>query len=227
MTNSAVIFGSIGTLVETSEVQRAAFNEAFEEAGLDWHWSKDEYAQMLTRSGGRKRIEAYAKHMGQDVDAAALHHRKTEIFNATIRDTGLALREGVIDVIRKVKQRGLLLGFATTTSIDNVNAIFDALHGTLTRSDFDFVGRADEVSHPKPDPAIYELALQKMEADAFDSIAIEDTAVSYAAARDAGLKTIAFPGAYAEKDAFPEDAEIVQELTVDLLPKVSHMVSAA
>ena len=31
----AILFGSIGTLIETSDLQREAFNEAFKEAGLD------------------------------------------------------------------------------------------------------------------------------------------------------------------------------------------------
>ena len=34
----AILFGSIGTIVETSELQRKSFNQAFSEAGLDWNW---------------------------------------------------------------------------------------------------------------------------------------------------------------------------------------------
>ena len=44
---SAVLFGSIGSVVETSEVQRAAFNEAFQKHGLDWQWTRDEYQALL------------------------------------------------------------------------------------------------------------------------------------------------------------------------------------
>ena len=47
MTIQALFFGGIGTLLETSELQREAFNAAFREAGLDWHWSIDEYREML------------------------------------------------------------------------------------------------------------------------------------------------------------------------------------
>jgi len=35
----AILFGSIGTIVETSELQLKSFNQAFSEAGLDWNWS--------------------------------------------------------------------------------------------------------------------------------------------------------------------------------------------
>ena len=38
MKYKALLFGSIGTLIESSNIQRNSFNEAFKEAGLDWYW---------------------------------------------------------------------------------------------------------------------------------------------------------------------------------------------
>ncbi|MEQ1615849.1 MAG: HAD hydrolase-like protein, partial [Hyphomicrobiaceae bacterium] len=35
---AALIFDVDGTLAETEELHRAAFNQAFATAGLDWHW---------------------------------------------------------------------------------------------------------------------------------------------------------------------------------------------
>ena len=43
----AVIFGSIGTLVETSDIQRQSFNQAFKTLGIDWYWDKDNYKKLL------------------------------------------------------------------------------------------------------------------------------------------------------------------------------------
>ena len=51
----AIIFGSIGTLVETSDIQRQSFNQAFKEIGLDWYWDKNNYKNLLKKSGGRNR----------------------------------------------------------------------------------------------------------------------------------------------------------------------------
>jgi beta-phosphoglucomutase-like phosphatase (HAD superfamily) len=36
----ALIFDVDGTLAETEEAHRQAFNETFKQADLDWHWSK-------------------------------------------------------------------------------------------------------------------------------------------------------------------------------------------
>ena len=43
----SIIFGSIGTLVETSNIQRKSFNKAFKKLSLNWHWSVNEYKKLL------------------------------------------------------------------------------------------------------------------------------------------------------------------------------------
>ena len=43
----ALIFDVDGTLADTEEAHRGAFNEAFSAHGLDWNWSKPGYAQLL------------------------------------------------------------------------------------------------------------------------------------------------------------------------------------
>src|SRR4051794_17042780 len=77
---STILFGSISTLADTSELQRRAFNDAFAAYGLDWHWSRDDYVAMLSSNGGAQRIADYASSRGDDVDAAAVHAKKSEIF---------------------------------------------------------------------------------------------------------------------------------------------------
>ena len=55
----ALLFGSIGSIVETSEIQRKSFNKAFKQYGLDWNWTKREYQNLLSKSGGKDRISRY------------------------------------------------------------------------------------------------------------------------------------------------------------------------
>ena len=56
----ALIFDVDGTLAETEELHRAAFNAAFAEAGLGWYWTEEIYARPLKVTGGKERIAAYA-----------------------------------------------------------------------------------------------------------------------------------------------------------------------
>ena len=50
MAIKAVLFGSIGTIIETSDIQRNCFNQAFQKVGLNWYWSKKIYKSMLKLS---------------------------------------------------------------------------------------------------------------------------------------------------------------------------------
>ncbi|NIN34967.1 MAG: HAD hydrolase-like protein, partial [Gammaproteobacteria bacterium] len=52
----AIIFDMDGTLADTEEIHRQAFNQAFSEFELGWHWSKQDYIQQLHVSGGKERI---------------------------------------------------------------------------------------------------------------------------------------------------------------------------
>ena len=80
----ALFFGSIGSIVETSELQRQAFNEAFAEHGLGWHWDQATYQGLLSLGGGDNRIASYAQSQGETVDDRALHQTKTQRFQSLL-----------------------------------------------------------------------------------------------------------------------------------------------
>ena len=124
----AVMFGAIGTIAETSELQRQAFNAAFEEAGLDWSWEREEYRDMLETPGGERRIEDYNRARGARIDASAIHARKTGLFQEAL-DQGVEPRPGVVDTIRALREAGVRIAFCTTTEEANVAAILRAVKG--------------------------------------------------------------------------------------------------
>jgi HAD superfamily hydrolase (TIGR01509 family) len=202
MTVKAIFFGSIGTLVETSELQRSAFNHAFAEAELDWNWNIDTYKRLLTKSGGRNRIQDYAIERGIEVDANILHQRKTELFDAAMADSNVPLRSGVSDVIQFATQNNIKLAFVTSTSQANIDAVFSALSSQIQRDDFAFIGNDSIVTKPKPNPEIYTKALSDLGLSTQSCIAVEDTESSMQAALTSGIRCIAFPGAYAAAQNF-------------------------
>ena len=207
----AILLGSIGVLVDTSDMQREAFNEAFREGGLDWHWTPEDYAPLLKRSGGRARIERMAAERGEAVDAAALHARKSEIFQREMAK-GIVPRPGIREVIAAAREAGVKLGFVTTTSDANVSVALAAAEG-VTAEDFDFLGHAGLVETGKPAPDIYHLAMKTLGVSADEAIAVEDSAVSSQAAIDAGLRTIFFPGRYHADETVADAHDRVERLT--------------
>ena len=213
----AILFGSIGTLIETSELQRRAFNQAFAEAGLDWDWNTEEYRRLLTKSGGCERIQDFATRRGSEVNAGQLHQQKTIIFNRLMANETILLRPGVANIIRHALDNRSRLGFVTTTSEANIDAVFFAVANQLNRRDFNFIGNNKIASNTKPNPEIYLKALSELQLDAQHCIAIEDTQISMRAALAADIRCIAFPGAFAEDNDFSGAALITQRLCVSEL----------
>ena len=214
---AAILFGSISTVADTSELQRQAFNQAFAEHGLDWNWDRDAYIGMLDKSGGQDRVSAYAESKGESVDAQAIHQTKSKIFQDSAASAGLSLRPGVLETIAGAKHDGLKVGLVTTTSPDNVAALLDALSPQITREDFDVVVDSSDVDQPKPDRAAYVYALQQLSETAGECVAIEDNVGGVDAAVAAGVTCVAFPNANTAGHDFAAADQRVEELDFDSL----------
>ena len=218
MNYKAILFGSIGTLIETSELQRNAFNQVFLENGLDWNWNPTQYQDLLKKSGGRQRIEDFAAQQGIEVDASKLHDEKTKIFDELMVSGDVLLRPGVASLIDQALDNGIKLAFVTSTSKDNVDAVFQALKNQLNRSVFSFIGNDRMVSNTKPKPDIYLKALSELNLEAENCVAIEDTEVSMQSALAASIKCIGFPGAFAKDNDFSSAILVTDNLSFNDLP---------
>jgi beta-phosphoglucomutase-like phosphatase (HAD superfamily) len=209
----AVIFGAIGTIAETSDLQRQAFNAAFVDAGLDWNWDASTYRDLLKINGGQNRLRAYrdaingAAHLNPshtdvtDLQIAALHESKTDRYLALLENTPLHPRAGVVELSEACRREEIKLAFCTSTAIDNVRGISAALSGLLPFEQFSTVVTItdnklpnDRIAQPKPAPDAYLYCLQQLNLKANEVIAIEDTPVSTVAAKTLGIVTIATPG---------------------------------
>ena len=207
----AILFGSIGTLAETSYLQRSAFNTAFAEAGLLWDWSAQDYAGMLKMPGGEQRIANFANAAGLEVDIHALHRRKTELFNQWVQARGAAMRPGVSELMSAAREKGVKVALVTTTSVENIDAVLNATG--LGREIFSFIGDVTMVQHRKPAADIYVHALQSLGLDPCDAVAIEDTLASLSSAAGAGIGSIAFYNQLAADEPTDDAIEAVSDLS--------------
>lgn len=214
---SAILFGSIGTIADTSELQRQAFNRAFEAHGLDWCWQREDYLAMLEKSGGQKRINDYALSKGQTVDAAAIHRSKSDIFQKSLMESQVPPRVGVVETIQDAKSKGLKLGLVTTTSEANISLLIEALRPGIQATDFDVIVSAASVEHPKPAKDAYVFALENLNEKADRCIAIEDNLDGVEAAIAADLDCVAFPGENTAHHDFAKAQLVVDRLDFDAL----------
>jgi beta-phosphoglucomutase-like phosphatase (HAD superfamily) len=193
----SIMFGSIGTLVETSDIQRQAYNEAMKETGLPWYWDRDTYSELLLQSGGKDRLAHLAAATSTVLPQTKIdqiHTRKTEIACAQMVSQGISPRPGVVELLAFAKKRGIKLAFVTTTYQANIDAVFGAVGNAFHPNDFDFIASRATVARGKPFPDVYLEVLVALGVDASEALAIEDTALSAMSAKRAGIDVVVTPG---------------------------------
>lgn len=212
----ALIFDVDGTLAETEELHRRAFNTAFAAAGLSWCWSRDDYRALLKTTGGKERIARFAAEQGLDpaqVPVTDLHRAKTAAYVALMAPGEIALRPGIADLITQARAAGLRLAIATTTTPANVEALCRAVFGKPMAAVFDVIAAGDEVAAKKPAPDVYLLALARLGVAADRAVALEDSRNGLRSAQAAGLACVVSPGLYTKDEDFSGAARQVAEFS--------------
>lgn len=214
----ALIWDVDGTLAETErDGHRVAFNRAFEEAGLPWHWDVSTYGELLKVTGGKERLLHWWR--GLDAEAAAspeaaariaqLHAAKTVHYAALVQQGAVALRPGVEALLAQARAKGIVLAIATTTTAANVDALLRATLGASSPGWFEVIGAGDVVPAKKPAPDIYRWVLARLGLHAGHAIALEDSANGVVAAHGAGLPVVLTRSLYtAGEDAGPVLADL-------------------
>jgi HAD superfamily hydrolase (TIGR01509 family) len=209
----ALIFDVDGTLAETEELHRRAFNDTFAAQGLGWTWDQPTYRELLRVTGGKERIAHYlTDHLGLAADhhdIPDLHRAKTDRFTELMSGGEITLRPGILRLIEAGRNAGLKLAIATTTSRPNIDALIRATMGQSADQVFDAIAAGDEVDAKKPAPDVYLLALDRLGVAAPEAVALEDSLNGLASARAAGLACIVSPATYTQGDTFPPDAVLI------------------
>jgi len=217
----AVIFDVDGTLAETErDGHRVAFNHAFAEFGMNWHWTPDEYATLLGIAGGKERMRHYAaryaphwlQQRGFADQVARVYRRKSEIYSYIALGGNIPLRPGVRRLIGELRAAGTRLAIATTTAPASLNSLIVANFGCPMEALFEVIGAGDQVPNKKPAPDIYTWVLEQMGLPALACIAIEDTHIGLNAALSAGLPTIVTPSEHSSGESLAGALTVVSDL---------------
>ncbi|WP_249129116.1 HAD family hydrolase [Bradyrhizobium japonicum] len=215
---AALIFDVDGTLAETEELHRQAFNHAFTRHRLDWQWDRAVYKDLLRVTGGKERIRAHHETLRiaaplSDEDIAALHRVKTAQYAELVATGCCPLRPGVTELLAAAKARGQRLAIATTTSHGNIDALLSQALGTRWAADFDAIVAGDDVRQKKPAPDVYLETLARLNLEASDCVAIEDSANGLIAASRAGIPVLITRSMFFSDDDFGDARFVLDDLS--------------
>jgi len=231
----ALIFDLDGTLADTEETHRQAFNAAFIELALWWDWSPPLYARLLAVSGGKERLRHYigtlrvppAERERLLAIVPALHDTKTRIYTELLVRGQRPFRPGVLPLLRVAKGAGLKLAIASTTTSANVDALLQANLGSARDMAFDVIACGDQVPVKKPAPDIYRLSLASLRLPAEACVAFEDSLNGLRAAKAAGLATVVTPSRWTAEEDFTGADLVLPSLEGLDLPRITRLLGEA
>jgi beta-phosphoglucomutase-like phosphatase (HAD superfamily) len=219
----ALIFDVDGTLADTESAHLAAFNQAFAEFGLDWHWDEALYTDLLNISGGKERMLHYWKTTQpalRELEAMALqdtinrlHELKTAAYESAVNDGVVSLRPGVLKLMDEALADGLQMAIATTTSPVNIAALLRRAVGSDWRLNFTAIGDASTAPVKKPDPQVYLQMLAALKLAPAQCLAFEDSSNGLRSATAAGLPTLITPTRYTAHHDFSDAMRVVPDLS--------------
>lgn len=223
----ALLFDVDGTLADTEpQGHLPAYNLAFEEMGLDWHWSADLYRSLLLLPGGRERLYHYltehSPQLGEFQSEAEedprefanrIHAVKSRHFYERVKRGDVPLRPGIRRLMTEAHEEGLGVGIVTNASAASLGPFLDYSLTEGLRECVDHVVSGEQVERKKPAPDLYDLAVQKFGVEPGECIAIEDSAMGHDAATRAGIPVVVTLNDDTRDHDFPDALLVVEDLS--------------
>ena len=222
---STLIFDCDGVLADTERYGHLpSFNQTFEEFGLPFRWSEEEYGRKLAIGGGKERMASMltpevirAAGLPEDPEALAAevakwHKRKTALYTELVAAGKLPPRPGIRRLISAAQDAGWTLAVASTSAEPSVRAILEFAVGKERADRFDLLLAGDVVPKKKPDPAIYLLALERLAVPPAEVLVVEDSRNGLLGAVGAGLRCLMTVNGYTEEEDSSEATLVVSSL---------------
>ena len=172
-----------GTLLDSNDAHATAWVEALRDVGLDVPF---EQVRPMIGMGGDKVVPALTGHQEDHPEAKRAVERKKAHFDRLLPT--LQPFPGARALLERLRAEGCVLVVATSAGGDEAARLLeqagvaDLVHEETTKAD---------VESSKPDPDIVHAALQKGGLRADEVVMLGDTPYDIAAARQAGVRTVA------------------------------------
>jgi HAD superfamily hydrolase (TIGR01509 family) len=222
----ALIFDCDGVLADTErDGHLVAFNQMWQEQGVNWQWSLAQYAEKVKIGGGKERMFS----LGQDDDFRAVyqvpgseeawwntvagwHKRKSEIYKEMVASGAMPGRPGVKRLAEEALAQGWTLAVCSTSALSSVQAVLWHVMGEETARKFAGVFAGDMVKAKKPAPDVYNLAAEKLNLDPANCVVVEDSRNGLLAAVAARMTCMITYNELTKSEDFGEAAIVLSSL---------------
>ncbi|MFM6957962.1 MAG: bifunctional mannitol-1-phosphate dehydrogenase/phosphatase, partial [Acinetobacter sp.] len=179
------LFDMDGTMFDTERLRFQTLKQA-SNALIGQEFS-DEYLMQCLGLSAKASEQLAQKFYGTDVPYTAIRKRADEIELAFVRQNGVPIKKGLIQVLERLRKSGLRMAVATSSR----RAIAEEyLINANVYKFFDLLVCGDEVEQGKPHPEIFITAAQRLNLQPQQCLMFEDSENGINSASEAGGVTI-------------------------------------
>ncbi|MEG0651181.1 MAG: HAD-IA family hydrolase [Acinetobacter sp.] len=179
------LFDMDGTMFDTERLRFQTLKQASNE--LIGQEFSDEYLMQCLGLSAKASEQLAQKFYGTDVPYTAIRKRADEIELAFVRQNGVPIKKGLIQVLERLRKSGLRMAVATSSR----RAIAEEyLINANVYKFFDLLVCGDEVEQGKPHPEIFITAAQRLNLQPQQCLMFEDSENGINSASEAGGITI-------------------------------------
>jgi beta-phosphoglucomutase len=201
----SVLFDLDGIIVNSEPLHFEAHQKALRQFGINI--TLDDYMEFGVAKGDSGFFAEMSKKYGIKIDRAKVSKLKRELYKI-IFSKKAALQKGVLDLIDFLSGR-YVLAITSSGARDTIEFVIEKLG---LENKFETIISGNDVKRVKPFPDIYEKALDLLELESTECVAIEDSESGLFAAKAAKIKCIVVPCEFTKMQYFSEADYIFAEL---------------
>jgi HAD superfamily hydrolase (TIGR01509 family) len=182
---SALLVDMDGTLVETESRWYRAETAIMADLGAPWSPADQAVLVGGPLSRALNYMSERAGGFPTDELGVLLLDRMVEL----LESEPVAWQPGAIEIVDEARAAGLPVALVSAST----RRLVDAVLGHIGHHHFDTTVAGDETPNPKPDPAPYLLAAERLGADPVRAVVLEDSPTGVRAGLDAGAFVVGIP----------------------------------
>ena len=181
----AIVFDMDGVLIEAKDWHYEALNKALKLFGYEI--SRVDHLATYDGLPTSKKLQMLSIERGLPVELHKFINEMKQQYTMEIVQTQCKPRFIHEYALSKLKSEGYKLGVASNSIRSTIDVMMQksCLHGY-----FDVMLSADDVTNPKPNPEIYETAIQRLGLDPCEVLIVEDNENGIKAARGSGAHVL-------------------------------------
>ena len=185
----AVIFDMDGVVVDSEPLWKKAEKHVFTSVGVDVLEELSSITESMTTAEVTRFW--YERQPWANKTLEEVENEVIDRVEFLINNEGFAM-DGIKEILEKFKSKGYKIGLATNSPFRLISAVLNKFN---LSGYFDVISSAEHELQGKPDPAIYLSSARKLNVQPESCLVFEDSYVGLMAAKNAGMKVVAFlPG---------------------------------